>query len=99
VATLRALGFTVHQVRAVVRWHGLTVAAIAAVVAVPAGLALARGVWRLYAGELSLDDGLALRATIVPGVLLAVALLVAGFVAPVGGRLARRSTARDLRGE
>lgn len=82
MATLRSLGFERRQVGTTVVTHGLTVAAIGAVVGLPLGLALGRLTWRLVSGSLGFatdprNPTLALLAT-PPGALALAAAIAIG---------------------
>jgi hypothetical protein len=99
LAILKTLGFSTGQVRGTVAWQATTLAAIAAVVGIPVGVACGRWVWITFAHQLGI---VARPATPwLPFVVLGgLALVVANLVALLPGRAAARvSPARALRTE
>ncbi|MGQ0431293.1 MAG: FtsX-like permease family protein [Microthrixaceae bacterium] len=99
LATLRAIGFTGHQIRESVAWQSLSVAASALVMAVPVGFLMANTTWAAFADRLSLDRALPLPWEIAALVAAALITLATFAAVPIGGRSARRSLALDLRSE
>jgi ABC-type lipoprotein release transport system permease subunit len=98
-AILRALGFTSWQVRGTLGWQALTLAGIALVIGVPAGIACGRLCWQVFAHQLGITPVVA-----VPLVVLT--LMAAGWLAAVaviavlpGEAATRTPPARALRGE
>ena len=98
-AILRALGFTSWQVRGTLCWQALTLAGIALVIGVPAGIACGRLSWQVFAHQLGITPVVA-----VPLALLAVMaagwLAAAAVIAVLPGQAATRNPpARALRSE
>jgi len=98
-AILRALGFTSWQVRGTLCWQALTLAGIALVIGVPAGIACGRLSWQVFAHQLGITPVVA-----VPLALLAVMaagwLAAAAVIAVLPGQAAMRNPpARALRSE
>jgi len=90
LAILKTIGFVRRQVSAAVAWQSTVLAAIAAVIGVPLGVAAGRLLWGLFADQL----GVAARArTPVVAVVVAVpaALLAANLIAAVPARIAART--------
>ena len=99
LALLKTLGFTQRQLATTVAWQASLTAFVGVIVGVPAGIALGRWLWILFAREIY-----AVPEPTVPVlqvVLIAFgALLVANIVAALPGRIAARtSTAMVLRAE
>jgi ABC-type lipoprotein release transport system permease subunit len=99
LAVLRALGLRPRQTAAVVRWQSLTLAALAIVVGVPAGIAGGRLLWSSIAGSshfLVRTDVLAWGLAVLAG-----GIVVGALAASVwsGQRAARLHTAEILRSE
>jgi len=98
-AILRVLGFTSWQVRGTLCWQALTLAGMALVIGVPAGIACGRLGWQVFAHQLGITPVVA-----VPLVVLAVMaagwLAAAAVIAVLPGEAATRTpTARALRSE
>jgi hypothetical protein len=78
-AILRALGFTSWQVRGTLCWQALTLAGIALVIGVPAGIACGRLCWQVFAHQLGITPvvavPLAVLAVMAAGWLAAAAVL------------------------
>jgi ABC-type antimicrobial peptide transport system permease subunit len=91
-AILRALGFTSWQVRGTLCWQALTLAGIALLIGVPAGIACGRLCWQVFAHQLGITP-----VTAVPlAVLSAMAaswLAAAALIAVLPGRAATRNRA------
>jgi len=87
LAILKTLGFARGQVSATVAWQATTLAAIAAVVGLPLGVAAGRWGWSLLADQLGVDT-----AAVTPAlsVLLALpaAVLIANLIAALPARMA-----------
>jgi ABC-type lipoprotein release transport system permease subunit len=73
-AILRALGFTSWQVRGTLCWQALTLAAMALMIGVPAGIACGRLCWQIFVHQLGITPAVA-----VP--LAALAVMAAGWLA------------------
>jgi hypothetical protein len=99
LALLKTLGFTRSQVQGVVAWEATTLAAVALIVGVPAGVFAGRWAWAVFANT----AGVAPQATVeVQLVLLAIAatLPLANLIAVwPGWRAARLRPAAVLRAE
>jgi ABC-type lipoprotein release transport system permease subunit len=91
-AILRALGFTSWQVRGTLCWQALTLAGIALLIGVPAGIACGRLCWQLFAHQLGITPVVA-----VPLAALAVMasgwLAAAAVIAALPGEAATRNPA------
>jgi ABC-type antimicrobial peptide transport system permease subunit len=89
LAVLKTLGFVGRQVVATVAWQATTLAAGAALIGLPLGVAGGRWAWRLFAGQLGVGAGPATPALVallaLPGAVL-VANLIAALPALVAGR-------------
>ena len=90
LAVLKTLGFVRSQVTATVAWQASTLAVIAAVVGLAAGVAGGRWLWVFFAGRLGLHPApaipLLLLVFVVPG-----AVLIANLTAAVPARAAART--------
>ncbi len=98
-AVLKALGFTQRQLAASVAWQSSVAALVGVVVGVPAGIALGRWLWTLFADGIS-----AVPHPTVPALSIALvalgAVVFANLVALVPGRVAARTrTSLLLRAE
>jgi len=99
LALLKTLGFTRGQLAATVAWQASVAAVIGVVIGVPAGIALGRWLWDLFARAIfAVPDP---TVPVLEVVLVAVgALVLANIVAAVPGRMAARTrTALLLRNE
>jgi hypothetical protein len=99
LAVLRVLGFVGGQVRSILRWQALTVAAVGLVVGVPAGVIAGRRIWSALAGAIGVVDDWSfpwLTVVIAVPVTVGVAVLLA---IPPGRAAARVSPGRVLRAE
>jgi ABC-type lipoprotein release transport system permease subunit len=99
LAILKTLGFVRGQVAATVAWQTTLIAAAAAIVGVPLGVAAGRWAWTLYASQQGTvaDPVVPVVSTLV---LVPAALLLANLVAAIPGRYAARtSPAMVLRAE
>jgi FtsX-like permease family len=90
LAVLEAIGFVRRQVMATVAWQATTLALVAIIVGVPAGIALGRWTWRLVADNVGSVSPpivpVALVLLVVPATLI-VANLLAGGPAWSAGRV------------
>ena len=99
LAVLRAIGLTPRQVQATVAWQAATLAALALILGVPAGIVCGRLAWRIFAGQLGIPPVLDipfLSLAIVVAAALALAITVA---AAPGASAARARPAEVLRAE
>jgi ABC-type antimicrobial peptide transport system permease subunit len=99
LALLKTLGFTRKQLAATVAWQASVAAVIGVIVGVPAGIALGRWLWDLFARAI-----FAVPSPTVPVLEVALvavgAVVLANIVAAVPGRMAARTrTALLLRSE
>jgi len=91
LALLKTLGFTTRQLAATVGWQASVVAAIAAIIGVPVGIAAGRQLWILFARNIN-----AVPEPTVPASLILIAagvLILANLVAAVPARIAARTPA------
>jgi hypothetical protein len=91
LALLKTLGFTSRQLAATIAWQASVIAAIAAVIGVPVGIAAGRQLWILFARDIN-----AVPQPTVPGSLLLVVfgvIILANLVAAIPARLAGRTPA------
>ena len=99
LAVLRALGLRPRQAAGVVRWQSLTLAALAIVIGLPAGLAIGRSLWSAIAGS----SNFVVRTDVIAWglVVLAGGIVVGALVASLwsGQRAARLHPAEILRSE
>lgn len=98
LALLKTLGFTRRQLAAVVTWQSSVAVAAGTMAGVPAGIALGRFLWYLFARQISV-----VPEPTVPGLpvilIAAGALVLANIVAVIPGRVAGRTPAGLLRTE
>jgi hypothetical protein len=94
-AILRALGFTSWQVRGTLCWQALTLAGIALVIGVPAGIACGRLCWQVFAHHLGITPVVAVPATVL-AVMAAGWLAAAAVIAALPGEAATRNRAARL---
>lgn len=99
LAALKAIGFRSRQIGATVRWHAMTVVAVALLVGVPLGIAGGRVAWAVAAHGLGVSVAPAVPALVLVG--FAVAVLVASnLIAIVPAQIASRVTVvRTLQAE
>jgi hypothetical protein len=90
LAILKTLGFVRRQVRHAVAWQATTIAAIALLIGLPAGVAAGRWVWRVFAAQLGV---LPEPAVPLAAILLAApaTLVVANLIAAAPGQAAART--------
>jgi len=90
LAILKTLGFVRRQVSAAVAWQSTVLAAVAAAIGVPLGVAAGRWLWGVFADQLGVAAGarlpVAALVVIVPG-----ALVAANLIAAVPARIAART--------
>jgi hypothetical protein len=90
LAILKALGFTRRQLRRAIAWQATTIAAIALLTGLPAGIAGGRWAWRVFAAQLGvLPEPAIPLATIV--IAIPAALALANLIAAIPGRAAART--------
>jgi hypothetical protein len=98
-AVLRALGFTSWQVRGTLCWQALTLAGIALVIGVPAGIACGRFCWQVFAHQLGITPVVAVPLAVL-ALVAAGWLAAAAVIAVLPGEAATRNpAARVLRSE
>ena len=91
LALLKTLGFTTRQLAATIAWQASVVAAIAALIGVPIGIAAGRQLWTFFAHNIN-----AVPQPTVPASLILVAagvLILANLVAAIPARFAPRTPA------
>lgn len=91
LALLKTLGFTSRQLAATIAWQASVIAAIAAIIGVPVGIAAGRQLWILFARDIN-----AVPQPTVPGSLILVVfgvLILANLVAAIPARIAGRTPA------
>ncbi len=89
LAVLRTVGFVRNQIRTCVAWQATTLAALAALVGLPLGVAVGRWAWLVLARELGVGDEVAVP--VLPVLLaLPVAIVTANLVAALPAWLAAR---------
>ena len=90
LAILKTIGFRRRQITWVVAWQASTLAAMALLIGLPAGVLIGRWTWALYADRIGIPASPAVDwvtlALLIPAV-----LLVANLVALVPGLIARRT--------
>lgn len=99
LATLKGLGFTRGQVGGAVAVHATAYVVLAAVVAVPFGLAAGRWGWGLVADSIGVPPVPVIPWVVVPAVVLGMALVANLAAAYPAWRAARLPTASALRAE
>jgi hypothetical protein len=97
-AVLKTLGFTRRQVRTTVAWQATTLAAVGAVVGVPAGLLVGNASWRAVADSIGVDPTAVFTAWVLVTVLGVVASVNLVALAPAR-TAARTRPALALRSE
>ena len=98
-AILRALGFTSWQVRGTLCWQALTLAGIALLIGVPAGIACGRLCWQAFAYQLGITPVVAMPAAVL-SIMAASWLAAAAVIAALPGETATRNPpARVLHNE
>jgi hypothetical protein len=99
LAMLRALGFTSHQLRAVVAWQASVNGLVGLVIGVPLGILLGRWLWTLFARYIDAVPEPTVPVLSIVVVALVTIVLVNVVAALPGRSAARTSTAQVLRGE
>jgi putative ABC transport system permease protein len=98
-AIFRALGFTSSQVRGTLCWQALTLAGIALLIGVPAGIACGRLCWQVFAYQLGITPVVAVPLAAL-SIMAACWLAAAAVIAALPGKTAtRNSPARVLHSE
>jgi hypothetical protein len=98
-AILRALGFTSWQVRGTLCWQALTLAGIALLIGVPAGIACGRLCWQVFAYQLGITPVVAVPVAVL-SIMAAIWLAAAAVIAaPPGETVTRKPPARLLHSE
>jgi len=90
LAILKTLGFTRRQVRHAVAWQATTIAAIALLIGLPAGIAGGRWAWRMFAIQLGVLPEPAVPLTTIL-IAIPAALVLANLTAAGPGRAAART--------
>ena len=89
-AIMRALGFTSWQVRGTLCWQALTLAGMALVIGVPAGIACGRLCWQIFAHQLGITPVVAVPLAVL-------AAMAAGWLAASAGSMAITAAAARAR--
>ncbi|GAC1306118.1 MAG: hypothetical protein NVSMB16_01880 [Acidimicrobiales bacterium] len=89
LALLKALGFTRRQVGATVAWQATATIAVGLILGLPVGVALGRGLWSLFAGQLDVLPRPSVPVLVLL-VLMAAAIFIANLIAALPARIARR---------
>ncbi len=95
LAILKTLGFTGRQLATAVSVQAGVAAVIGCAVGIPAGIALGRALWDLFAGEISAVP----YPTVPVGTIVAIgilAIVLAALVATIPGRIAARTATSQL---
>jgi hypothetical protein len=98
-AIMRALGFTSWQIRGTLCWQALTLAGMALVIGIPAGIACGRLGWQIFAHQLGITPVVAVPLAVL-AVMAAGWLAAAAVIAVLPAEVATRNPpARALRSE
>jgi putative ABC transport system permease protein len=98
-AIFRALGFTSSQIRGTLCWQALTLAGIALLIGVPAGIACGRLCWQVFAYQLGITPVVAVPVAAL-SIMAASWLAAAAVIAALPGTTATRNPpARVLHSE
>jgi putative ABC transport system permease protein len=98
-AIFRALGFTSSQIRGTLCWQALTLAGIALLIGVPAGIACGRLCWQVFAYQLGITPVVAVPLAAL-SIMAASWLAAAAVIAALPGKTATRNPpARVLHSE
>jgi hypothetical protein len=98
LAILRSLGCTTGQLTRTVLWQSTTIAAVAVLVGIPAGVIIGRGTWTLLADRLGAISVPKVSALALLAIAVAV-IAVANVVGVIPGLRAMRADERALRAE
>lgn len=90
LAVLKTLGFMRRQISAITAWEATTIAVLALLIGIPAGLAAGSIVWRVVADQLGVAPGVHVPVVALLAVIPATVLL-ANLIAAVPARLAART--------
>ena len=99
LAVLRAIGLTPRQVQATVAWQAATLAALALILGIPAGIVCGRLAWRIFAGQLGIPPVLDIPFLSLAIVVAAALALAIAVTAVPGASAARARPAEVLRAE
>ena len=99
LAILKTIGFARRQVTASVAWQATTLAALAVVVGIPAGLIVGRAIWRSFATDLGVGAGAVVPVVSLLAIAAAAALLANAIAAFPARSAARTQPALVLRSE
>lgn len=90
LAVLKTLGFVQRQVRAAIAWQVSTIALLALVIGIPAGIAMGRWGWGLVAAHFAVVP-VAVAPLLILVLLGPAALILGNVVAAIPGRIAART--------
>ena len=90
LAILKSLGFIPRQLRQAVAWQATTIAAIALIIGLPAGVAAGRWAWRYLATQLGVLPEPAIPLTAI-FIAIPAALVLANLIAAAPGQAAART--------
>jgi hypothetical protein len=90
LAILKSLGFIRRQLRQAVAWQATTIAGIALLIGLPAGVAAGRWAWRLLAAQLGVLPEPAVPITTIL-IVIPAALVLANLIAAAPGQAAART--------
>jgi ABC-type antimicrobial peptide transport system permease subunit len=90
LAILKSLGFIPRQLRQAVAWQATTIAAIALIIGLPAGVAAGRWAWRYLAPQLGVLPEPAVPLTAI-FIAIPAALVLANLIAAAPGQAAART--------
>ncbi len=91
LAVLKTLGFTTRQLAATIAWQASVIAAIAAVIGVPVGIAAGRQLWTLFARNINAVPQPTVPASLI--LVVATVLILANLIAAIPARIAARTPA------
>ncbi len=95
LAILKTLGFVRRQVRHAIAWQATTIAAIALLIGLPAGIAGGRWAWRVFAGQLGVLPEPAVPLTTIL-IAIPAALALANLIAAAPARAAARTQSATI---
>ena len=90
LAILKSLGFIRRQLRQAVAWQATTIAGIALLIGLPAGVAAGRWAWRLLAAQLGVLPEPAVPITTIL-IVIPAALVLANLIAAAPAQAAART--------